>query len=247
MPFFYDPNFLYHLLFMLPGMLFAVWAQFRVKSTFNKWSQVAARRAMTGADAAAAVLKGANISDVEIEEVPGTLTDHYDPREKKLRLSSANYRGRSVAAFGVAAHEAGHAIQHATGYGPLRFRSAFVPMATLGSNLSWILLMIGSFMSVSGGGSPVGRMILLAGILLFSLMVIFTLVTVPVEIDASRRAMQSLNQLNLLNGEEGDGARDVLRAAAWTYVAAAATAVLELLYYVIIFMNSSRGDRDQSS
>lgn len=241
---FFDPL---YLLFMLPGAALALWAQMKVQSAVAHWSRVPATRGMTGADAAAAVLRSADIRDVQIEMVEGTLTDHYDPREKKLRLSQNNYHGRSIAAFGIAAHEAGHAIQHATGYGPLKFRSSFVPLASFGSNLSMILLMIGTFMvTMSRSNAGLGGIIMIAGMILFSLMVIFTVVTVPVEIDASRRATRALADLNLLNGEEGEGARQVLRAAAWTYVAAAITAILQLLYYVMIFMSNSRRGDDRS-
>ncbi|MBI3818484.1 MAG: zinc metallopeptidase [Planctomycetes bacterium] len=242
--FFFDPL---YLLFVAPGMLLALWAQVRVKAAVAKWSQVAAGRGMTGADAAAAVLRSANINDVQIESIEGVLTDHYDPTSKTLRLSQQNHDGRSVAAFGIAAHEAGHAIQHATGYALLNFRSSFVPLASFGSGVSMFLLMIGmALLSMSGGGSKFGEMIMFAGILLFSLMVIFTLVTVPVEIDASRRAVKALDQLGLLTGEEGGGAREVLHAAAWTYVAAALTAILQLLYYIMIFMNSTSRSRNES-
>jgi hypothetical protein len=231
-----------HIALMAPAMLFALWAQMRVRSAVGKWSQVAARRGMTGAQAAAAVLQGGGIHDVRIEEVQGFLSDHYDPRDKTLRLSPDNFRGNSVAAFGIAAHEAGHAIQHAVGYVPLTFRSTMVPVASFGSRVSWIILMIGFLMA---GLAPktvgVASIIMLAGIALFSLVVIFQLITVPVEIDASRRANESLSKLGLLSGEEGQGAREVLRAAAWTYVAGAATAILELIYWIIRFNQVTGG------
>lgn len=242
--FFIDPV---YLLISAPAMILAIWAQFKVKSTVAHWSQVAARRNMTGAQAAAAVLQGGGISDVKIEQVDGFLSDHYDPRSKTLRLSPANYSGRSVAAFGIAAHEAGHAIQHAVGYVPLTFRSTMVPLASFGSNFSWVMFMIGMGISYfTREPGPIAVYLMLGGIVLFSLAVIFQLVTVPVELDASRRANESLTKLGLLTGEEGEGARAVLRAAAWTYVAAALTAILHLVYLIIQFNRATGGSRSSN-
>lgn len=238
-----------YIVLAIPGVLLALWAQIRVKAAVMKWSHVAARRGMTGAQAAAAVLAGAGIRDVKIEHVDGFLSDHYDPRTKTLRLSEANYSGRSIAAFGIAAHEAGHAIQHAVGYTPLTIRSVSVPAASIGSWLAWPILMVGvmfAYMAQAPGG--IGGFFILTGIALFSLTVFFQLITVPVEIDASRRAMASLESEGLLTGEEGDGAREVLRAAAWTYVAAAAAAILQLLYLVIRYGGLvSGGSRNNST
>jgi hypothetical protein len=250
MPYFgyFDPL---YFLFLIPGFLFAMWAQLRVKSAVAKWSQVPARRGLTGADAAAAVLRGAGIDDVKIEQVDGWLSDHYDPKAKTLRLSSANFAGRSVAAFGIAAHEAGHAIQHATGYAPLTIRSVSVPAASIGSWLAFPILMVGVMIvyaaQASGG---FGGFLILAGIALFSLTVLFQLITIPVELDASKRAKVALESQNLLTGEEGEGARDVLNAAAWTYVAAAAAAMLQLLYFIIRYghlVGGGGGSRDNRS
>lgn len=238
-----------YIVLAIPGVLLALWAQLRVKAAVMKWSHVAARRGMTGAQAAAAVLAGAGIRDVKIEHVDGFLSDHYDPRTKTLRLSEANYSGRSIAAFGIAAHEAGHAIQHAVGYAPLTIRSVSVPAASIGSWLAWPILMVGvmfAYMAQAPGG--IGGFFILTGIALFSLTVFFQLITVPVEIDASRRAMASLESEGLLTGEEGEGAREVLRAAAWTYVAAAAAAILQLLYLVIRYGGLvSGGSRNNST
>lgn len=223
-----------YLLFAAPGLVFAMWAQWRVKATVSQWSQVATRRGMTGRDAAQAVLTGAGIRDVQIEMVDGWLSDHYDPREKKLRLSHDNFHGRSVAAFGIAAHEAGHAIQHATGYVPLTIRAVSVPAASIGSWLAFPIIIIGAMLSQFArqpGG--LGGLLVLAGICLFSLTVFFQLVTVPVELDASRRAKDSLSKLGLLSGDEGEGAARVLSAAAWTYVAAAASSILMLIYLIV--------------
>jgi uncharacterized protein len=243
-----DPLFF---LFAIPGMILAVWAQFRVKSAVAKWSQVAARRGMTGAEAAQSVLQGAGITDVKIEEVAGFLSDHYDPRAKTLRLSPQNFEGRSVAAFGIAAHEAGHAIQHATGYAPLAIRTYSVPAASLGSWLALPLIMIGAMLAYGAqAAGGFGGTLILVGIAFFSLTVFFQLVTVPVEIDASKRAVVALDRQGLLTGEEGDGAREVLRAAAWTYVAAAAASILQLLYFIIRYghlIGGGSGSRDNRS
>lgn len=235
-----------YVILSLPAVALALWAQLRVKHAVAKWSQVAASRGMTGADAAAEVLRGAGVDDVQIEEVEGFLSDHYDPRSKTLRLSSANFRGRSIAAFGIAAHEAGHAIQHATGYAPLTIRSLSVPAASIGSWLAWPLLMIGAMIAMaSQGGGALGAFLVQAGIALFSLTVIFQLITIPVEIDASRRATAALTERGLLVGEEGVGAREVLRAAAWTYVAAAAAALLQLIYLILRFGHLASGGNNR--
>ncbi|MBL8694413.1 MAG: zinc metallopeptidase [Planctomycetes bacterium] len=233
-----------YLLLAAPGALFAFWAQWKVKSTFTHWSQVPAKRGYTGAQAAAEVLRAAGVTDVKIEEVDGFLSDHYDPSSRTLRLSPANFRGRSVAAFGVAAHEAGHAIQHATGYALLSARSAIVPIANIGSHLSWPIVIGGAMLAMFAPkmGALAG-MLVLAGICLFALAVFFQLITVPVELDASKRAVLALNERGLLTGEEGDGARAVLNAAAWTYVAAAAAALLQLLYLVLRYGHLVGGGR----
>lgn len=243
---YFDPL---YFLFLAPAMIFALWAQMKVQSTVHRWAAVPARRGMTGAEAARAVLRGAGIDDVRIEEVAGFLSDHYDPRNKTLRLSPDNFRGRSVAAFGIAAHEAGHAIQHATGYAPLTIRTYSVPAASIGSWLAFPILMVGVFIAMAAkapGG--LGGFFVLAGIALFSLTVFFQLITVPVELDASSRATAALSSEGLLTGEEGEGARAVLRAAAWTYVAAAAAALLQLLYFIIRYGGLiGGGSRDSRS
>ncbi len=235
------------LLFAIPGAIFAGIAQWRVRSAFHKWSQVRASRGLTGAQAAAEVLRGAGIDDVKIEQVGGFLSDHYDPTSKTLRLSPANFDGRSVAAVGVAAHEAGHAIQHADGYVPLGIRSAIVPIASVGSQLAFPIIFVGALLAtlvpVAG---RFGGLLVLGGICIFSVAVLFQLVTVPVEIDASRRAYAALSSRGMIVGDEGDGVRAVLRAAAWTYVAAAAAAILQLLYFVLRYghLISGGGRRD---
>jgi Zn-dependent membrane protease YugP len=213
-----------YFLFLAPGLLLSVWASFKVKSTFHHYSQVAARSGMSGAQAATELLRQKGIRDVTVEPVEGFLSDHYDPSAKVLRLSPDVYHGRSLAALGVAAHEAGHAIQHATGYGPLKFRSWVVKPAQIGSNLGGILCAIGAAMA--------STQMLWAGIVLFSAFVIFTLVTLPVEFNASSRAVAVLADSNMIGRDEMDGTRAVLNAAALTYVAGAISAILQLLYFL---------------
>jgi len=219
---FFDPI---YFLFALPGLALSLWAQFRVKSTFARYSQVPARSGMSGAEAARELIRQRGIEGVRIEATPGSLSDHYDPFNKVLRLSQDVYAGRSLAALGVAAHEAGHAIQHAQAYGPLKLRSLLVRPANLGSNLGVILTGVGLMLQASS--------LTLIGIVLFSAAVLFTLVTLPVEFDASRRAVIALRELGMVTAEESNGAKAVLDAAAWTYVAAALTAVLQLLYFLM--------------
>jgi Zn-dependent membrane protease YugP len=202
-----------------------LWAQFQVKTTFRKYSEVPARSGMTGAQAAAELIRQRGVSGVRIEPTHGFLSDHYDPFHKVLRLSEDVYEGRSLAALGVAAHEAGHAIQHAVAYGPLKFRSLLVKPASIGSNFGVILTSIGLALQAT--------QLTMVGIVLFSLAVLFTLVTLPVEFDASRRAIVALEQLNIIAPSEVPGAAAVLKAAALTYVAAAITAILQLLYFLM--------------
>ena len=223
---FFDP-----LYWLLIGAIVAIsgLASMATKGAFNKYSKVANRRGMTGADVAAAILRANMIQDVKIEPVSGTLSDHYDPRTKTLRLSEPVYGERSLAAAGVAAHEVGHAIQHATGYAPLRFRSAWVPVAGFGSNISWLLLIGAMFMG--GAQTAMGNNLAIAGIALFASTTVFTLITLPVEFDASRRAMQTLERQQILAQDELGGAKSVLNAAAMTYVAAAVASIMTLLYW----------------
>ena len=223
---FFDP-----LYWLLIGVIVAIsgLASMATKSAFNKYSRVSNRRGMTGADVAAAILRANMISDVKIEPVRGRLSDHYDPRTKTLRLSEPVYGERSLAAAGVAAHEVGHAIQHATGYAPLRFRSAWVPVAGFGSNISWLLLIGAVFMG--GAQTAMGNNLAIAGIALFGATTLFTLITLPVEFDASRRAIQTLEREQILAQDEIGGAKAVLNAAAMTYVAAAVASIMTLLYW----------------
>ncbi|MBR2383268.1 MAG: zinc metallopeptidase [Anaerotignum sp.] len=211
------------------AFLFSMVAQTKVSSTFNKYSRVRNRAGFTGAQVAAQMLQNAGIYDVSVQRVAGNLTDHYDPRTKTLRLSQSVYDSTSVAALGVAAHETGHAIQHDVGYAPLALRSFFVPLANFGSRLAIPLIIIGFIFS--GGGSTLVTL----GILFFSLSVAFTIITLPVEFNASSRAIRLLVDDGFLTSDEIGGAKKVLSAAAMTYVAAAFAAVAQLLRLIAIF------------
>ncbi|MCB9882410.1 MAG: zinc metallopeptidase [Planctomycetes bacterium] len=221
------------------GMLLSFGASALVKSTFAKYSQFTTRSGMTGADVARRILADNGIHDVRVERVPGHLSDHYDPTNKVLRLSEAVYDQRNMAAFGVAAHEVGHAIQHATGYAPLKFRSAWVPLANIGSNLGiWVVFLSLVMGAARGAGLPF--IIGLVGLGLFACATVFTLITLPVEFDASKRAIVALENGGYTTTEEVEGARKVLNAAAMTYVAAAAASILQLLYWASLLL----GNRD---
>lgn len=211
------------------GLLLSGWAAMRVRGAFARYSRLMTRSGFTGAGVAQQILRDNGIHDVRVEPVQGSLTDHYDPRSKTLRLSEAVYRERSMAAFGVAAHEVGHAIQHAEGYAPLKFRSAWVPVANLGGGVSMVILILAAFMG--GVATVAGHAFAVLGVLLFATTTVFTLVTLPVEFDASRRALVSLERGGYVSAEELAGARKVLNAAAMTYVAAFLTSLLQLLYW----------------
>lgn len=216
---FFDPV---YLLVMVPGLLLSLWASFKVKSTFRRYSKIAPRSGLTGAEAARELLHGKGIDDVQIEPVQGFLSDHYDPAKKTLRLSPDVYGGRSLAALGVAAHEAGHAIQHATRYAPLGFRSLIVKPAMIGQNLGMYAVIGGAALNAAG--------LIWVGIVLFSAFLLFTLVTLPVEFNASSRAVAALRESGIITLEEAPHTKKVLDAAALTYVAGAIAAVLQLLY-----------------
>lgn len=225
--FFFDPM---YLVFVGPAILLAIWAQIRVKSAFAKYSKVRTMAGLTGAQAAQRVLESAGIYDVQVEQVSGFLSDHYDPRTKTLRLSPDVYSSPSVAAVGIAAHEAGHAMQHTHAYAPLALRSFMVPVATIGSNMAFPIIFIGFLLGAAGPG----MVLIKIGIALFAAMVLFQLITLPVEFNASSRAKAVLAQTGIVSSrEEIEGVRDVLGAAAWTYVAAALSAVLTLLYLIL--------------
>ncbi|MDR0503179.1 MAG: zinc metallopeptidase [Treponema sp.] len=216
----------YYLLLVVPTLILSLWAQVKVKSTFAKYSKIACSRGITGQGAAINLLKSNNIGDVVIEPVRGSLTDHYSPSDKKLRLSEPVYGSSSIAAVGVAAHEAGHAIQHAVRWGPLALRSTLVPVANIGSSL-------GPWIAIAGLGLSFPLLINI-GILLFSGAVLFYLITLPVEFNASNRAIKILRASNVLNEQELKGVKKVLTAAALTYVASALTAIASLLRLVLL-------------
>lgn len=215
------------------GMALSFWASSLVKSRFDRYSRMPTRSHMSGAEVARAILRDHDIHDVQVEPVAGDLSDHYDPRTRTLRLSERVYGSNSMAAFGVAAHEVGHALQHARSYAPLNFRSAWVPLATTGSSLSTFVLIAAAFMGGAVSGGELGYLLSIAGVSLFALTTIFTLITLPVEFDASRRALLTLEQGGYVTADERDGAKKVLDAAAMTYVAAFATSLMTLIYWVM--------------
>jgi Zn-dependent membrane protease YugP len=221
-------------LLALPGLVLGLFAQARVKGAFNKYSKVPTQRNVTGAQVARALLDAKGLYDVKIERTKGMLSDHYDPRGKVLRLSEAVHDQVSVAAAGVAAHEMGHALQDATGYAPLNLRSALVPAASFGSSLAPMIFMAGLLLDMFTGNAGLGYYIAWLGVILFGAAVFFTLVTLPVEFDASKRAKQLLVSNGILFQDEMTGVNKVLDAAALTYVAAAVAAIGQLLYYVAI-------------
>ena len=230
---YYDPT----MILALIGLVLTIIASSRVNATFAKYNKVRCMAGLTGAQAAEKVLHMAGIYDVRIEHVSGNLTDHYNPMNKTLSLSDSVYNSTSVAAVGVAAHECGHAIQHAKGYVPLRVRGAFVPIANIGSNLAWPLIIIGLIFRGS-----MSSVLIQAGIIMFSLAVLFQLITLPVEFNASHRAMQELEHTGILGSAELKDTRKVLTAAAMTYVASAASMILQLLRLIILFGGRSRDD-----
>jgi uncharacterized protein len=213
------------LLCMAVPLLMGLWAQNKVKRTFARWSEVPVRNGMTGAQAAAEVVRASGLPDVEIRAAQGRLSDHYDPRNRTLNLSADVGRASSVAALGIAAHEAGHAIQDARGYAPMRIRQTFVPVASIGSSLAFPLIFLGFILGSLG--------LVNVGLALFTAIVLFQLVTLPVEFDASRRALVALSDGRLLAADELEGAKEVLSAAAWTYVAAFVAALAQLLYFFL--------------
>ncbi len=230
---FFDPR---YLIYMLPAMLVMMLVQWYVNSAYNKWSQVPARSRMSGAQAAQRLIQAGGLSGVRIEPVGGRLSDHYDPRDKVLRLSSGVYSGSSVAALAIAAHELGHAMQDREDYFPLRLRAALVPAVNIGSYLGWIFIVIGIVINATG--------IAWLGVLVFSAGALFALATLPVELNASARARQLLADTGIIAGEdEMSGVNNVLNAAAMTYVAALFAAVMQLLYWVSIVLGmGSRRD-----
>lgn len=231
--YYFDPTYF----LVLIGVVLSLLASGKVKSTFSKYSKVRNSCNMTGAEAAERVLHGAGIYDVRIEHVSGNLTDHYDPRTKVLRLSDTVYGQTSVAAVGVAAHECGHAIQHAKGYGPLKLRSTLVPIANFGAKIAWPLIIFGLFLT-----SETSSLLINLGIIAFTAAVAFQLITLPVEYNASNRAVRMIAETGIMQGEEIQAAKKVLNAAALTYVASAATAVLQLLRIILLTGGRRRND-----
>lgn len=223
-PYYFDPTYI----LVIIGVILSLAASAKVRSTFAKYSQVRSSSGITGAETAERILHRAGIYDVTIEHVHGQLTDHYDPRKKVLRLSDSVYGSNSIAAIGVAAHECGHAIQHQNAYTPLKFRSALVPVANFGSMIAWPLILIGLLLTGS-------QTLINIGIILFSTAVLFQLVTLPVEFNASKRAIQTLGEAGILHHEELNQSKKVLNAAALTYVAAAAATILQLLRLILLF------------
>jgi len=228
-PFWFDPTFI----LLIPAIILAAWAQIQVSSTFSKYSKYRSSLGMTGAQVARMLLDSAGLYNVKIEMISGALTDHYDPRSKVVRLSKTTYSSESVAAVGVIAHEIGHAIQHQEKYVPLVLRNTIVPIASIGSSLSWVIFIMGLLFF-----NPA---LIRFGIILFSLAVLFTILTLPVELDASKRALRMLRNNLLLPDKEVTAAKKVLNAAALTYVASMAMALLQLLR--MIFIAGAFGDR----
>ncbi len=227
--FIFDPL---YIILMLPTIGLMLWAQNRIRKTFTKYSQVPNQRRLTGAETARLVLDANGLYDVPVERVPGELSDHYDPRSRTLRLSEPVYGSASVAALGIAAHEAGHALQHAEGYAPLKARGALVPVASVGSNLGWIMVLAGIMVGITG--------LAWLGVALFAAGTIFALITLPVEFNASSRALAQLTTLGIVDRTEHEQNKQVLNAAAWTYIAGFAAAAMQLLYYIMLVSGMSR-------
>lgn len=237
MPYYYGFDWTYVVL-VLPCLILSMWASANVNSTFKKYSGQLSSRRITGAEAAQRVLMANGVQGVKIQRISGNLTDHYDPRTNVIRLSDNVYDSTSTAAIGVACHEAGHAVQYAQSYAPIKLRAAVIPVTNLGSKLAMPLILIGLLLSYLGNFS---YMLVYAGIACFGLSLVFQLVTLPVEFNASRRAISAISSGNLLTEEEQKGARKTLTAAALTYVAATATALAQLLRLLVLF--GGRGNR----
>lgn len=220
--FFWDST----MILLIPALLFGIWAQWKVKSTFKRYSKIPSKSGMTGYQVAKNLLERNNIFDVEVEEIQGSLTDHYDSKEKKLRLSEQNFRGSSVASIGIAAHEVGHAIQDNRGYAPLRWRLAFYPVARLGSGLWFWFFLAGMILTIPA--------LIDVGIIFFATTLVFQIVTLPVEFNASSRALAQLSSGGFITKDDSDGAKAVLNAAAMTYLAAAAMALSQLVRLLIL-------------
>ena len=238
MPYYYGFDWTY-LVLILPCMIFSLIASSRVNSTFKKYSTQYSQRRLTGAEAAQQVLRHNGVSGVRIERVAGNLTDHYDPRTNVIRLSDNVYASTSTAAIGVACHEAGHAVQYAKEYAPIKLRAAIIPLTNFGSKLAMPLILAGILFTFLG---ELSTLLVYLGIAAFGLSFVFQMLTLPVEFNASRRAMQAIENAGLLTSEEQQGARKTLKAAAMTYVAATAVALAQLLRLIMIFGNRRRRD-----
>ena len=228
-----------YLILVLPCIIFSLWASSSVNSTFRRYSSVLSSRRITGAEAAQRVLSGCGVRGVQIQRVSGNLTDHYDPRSNVIRLSNSVYDSTSVAAIGVACHEAGHAVQYARNYAPIKLRAAISPLTNLGSKLAMPLILVGVLLSALSG---LGTGFIYLGIAAFGLSLVFQLVTLPVEFNASRRALRAIESGNILTPEEQHGARKTLTAAAMTYVAATAVSLAQLLRLILLFGGRRRDD-----
>ena len=238
MPYFYGFD-MYYLILVLPCVLLSLWASANVKSTFNRYANQYSMRRLTGAEAAQRVLSANGVRDVRIERVAGNLTDHFDPNTNVIRLSEGVYGSTSTAAIGVACHEAGHAVQYAQNDGPIKLRAAVIPATNIGSRLAMPLILIGLLLAAFG---EISFTFIYLGIACFSLSLVFQLITLPVEFNASRRAMEAIESSGLLTSEEQKGARKTLTAAALTYVAATALALAQLLRLIAIFGGRRRDD-----
>lgn len=227
MPYFFIDY--YYIILVIPAMILAAWAQFKVKSTYNKFSKVSNNKGITGAYAAQAVLTHYGITDVRIEQVSGKLTDHYDPKAKVIRLSQGVYASTTIAAVGIACHEAGHAAQHAQNYAPIKIRNSLVPVCNIGSTLGIPLAILGYFL----GFEP----LISIGLLLYAAIALFQVITLPVELNASKRAMKVIDETGLLYDDEQGGAKKVLTAAAMTYIASMLVAIANLLRLILRFSN----------
>ena len=239
MPYYYYGFDWTYLVIVLPCIILSMIASSSVNSTFNKYSKVNSIRRLTGAEAAQRVLSANGVRGVRIERVSGNLTDHYDPKTNVIRLSDSVYGSTSVAAIGVAAHEAGHAVQYAQSYGPIKLRAAIIPVTNFGSKIAMPLILAGILLSFLGG---ISNTLVYLGIIAFSLSLVFQLVTLPVEFNASRRAMETIESSGLLTAEEQRGAKKTLKAAAMTYVAATAVALAQVARLLILFGGRRRRD-----
>ena len=220
---------------LLPGILFALWAQYRVNNAYSKYSKVISAKGYTGREVAQKMLEANGITNVDIGKIDGELTDNFNPRTKKISLSNSVYNSNTIAALGVAAHECGHAIQYSKGYTPGKIRSVLVTVTNISSTILWPIVFIGLILGFAVN-SPAGKIVLWSGIIIFGLSLLFSLITLPVELDASKRAINSLVELNIVDSTEVIGAKEVLNAAALTYVAALVISLLNLLRFLLIFV-----------